>query len=154
MKISEDGTAHINIYSKGATEIGRYLSNFTRSPIETEDGHFESIEGYWYWLGCTHPDRDVLRDLYGYKAKQVGRDLGSPDWMDDETFKSKIKKALDIKIAGLPWDLVPQFYNKKLPFTHYYVYNNKIIDVPKAKWLIDHLEVLAASLPMTLSKRS
>jgi hypothetical protein len=46
-KSKDDGITHINIYSKGKTELGRWLSNFTYHPIETEDGKFDSVEGYW-----------------------------------------------------------------------------------------------------------
>ena len=46
-----DGITHINVYSKGKTTLGRWLTNFAHTPIDTIDGHFESIEGYWYWLG-------------------------------------------------------------------------------------------------------
>lgn len=34
----EDGITHINIYSKGKTDLGRMLSNFAKFPIETVDG--------------------------------------------------------------------------------------------------------------------
>ena len=44
-----DGMTHINVYSKGKTEIGRWLSNFAYSPIDLgNEGYFSSIEGYWY----------------------------------------------------------------------------------------------------------
>ena len=59
---STDGIDHINIYSKGKTSLGRWLSNFAKSPIETEDGHFDSIEGYWYWYWLSSKD-DTLRAL-------------------------------------------------------------------------------------------
>lgn len=66
-----DGETHINIYSRGATEIGRWLSNFSYSPIVTEDGSFNSIEGYWYWIQ-TH--NDSLRSLHGFSAKKIGKE--------------------------------------------------------------------------------
>ncbi len=137
----DDGKKHINIYSKGATELGRYLSNFTKAPIETEDGSFLSIEGYWYWLGCTHPDKEILRELYGFKAKQVGRELGSPDWLDTEIFRSKIKKAMFIKIQS-NGEMYEAFRASTLPFIHYYVYNNKICLVPEAHWITEEWERL------------
>ena len=37
-KPKDDGITHINIYSQGKTQLGRFLSNFEPSPIETEDG--------------------------------------------------------------------------------------------------------------------
>ena len=45
---AEDGITHVNVYSRGLTTLGRWLSNFAHCPIETEDGPFASIEGYWY----------------------------------------------------------------------------------------------------------
>ena len=69
---TEDGIDHINIYSRGHTELGQYLSNFAYTPIQTEDGRFYSIEGYWYWLN-THNDK--LRLLYGFKARSFGKEL-------------------------------------------------------------------------------
>ena len=47
---TEDGITHINIYSKGQTELGKMLSNFAKFPIQTVDGNFMSVEGYWYFL--------------------------------------------------------------------------------------------------------
>lgn len=29
----EDGITHINVYSKGATELGRLLTNFAHTPL-------------------------------------------------------------------------------------------------------------------------
>jgi len=68
MKFSrnDDGLSHINIYSKGMTELGRLLSNFANTPVNTpQDGKFTSIEGYWYWLLGKNDNREVLRTLHG-----------------------------------------------------------------------------------------
>lgn len=47
-----DGVTHINIYSKGKTQLGRVASNFAYFPFEIpNDGRFSSVEGYWHWLG-------------------------------------------------------------------------------------------------------
>lgn len=66
----EDGKDFINIYSKGKTSIGQWLSNFAHTPFKCEHGIFASIESYWYWLGC---EDDDLRNLYGWQAKTEGR---------------------------------------------------------------------------------
>lgn len=140
-----DGINHINVYSKGITPLGRWLSNFTFNPIITEDGYFASIEGYWYWLGCKN---DKLRRLYGFKAKQVGRELGANDWLETEEFKDKIRKAIKIKIQG----------NKKfqkllkestLPLVHYYEYKNKKVNVPQADWIIEEIIKIREELKCT-----
>lgn len=132
----DDGITHINIYSKGKTELGRFLTNFSYSPIETEDGHFDSVEGYWYWLSSKD---DNLRVLSGWEAKEYGRHVGGNDWLDGELFKSKIKKAIDLKLKSNPI-MEKNLFENILPLTHYYVYNNKKISVPKGKWIIEFLE--------------
>lgn len=135
MNPNTDGIDHINIYSKGQTELGRFLSNFAHSPIETEDGNFTSIEGYWYWLGCTHKNKDLLRGVYGYKAKQLGRDLRAEDWPSFDGFQDKISRAIVIKLDTYP-DYKEQLLNSTLPLVHYYTYGNNIIQVPEANWII------------------
>lgn len=106
-----DGVDHINVYSKGKTALGRFLTNFAYSPIITEDGPFQSIEGYWYWLGCKDDD---LRMVHGWEAKQLGRALGASDWQDTGTFKTKIMKAIEAKLDANPARLA-ELRASKLP---------------------------------------
>ena len=136
MNPKEDGVTHINIYSKGATELGRWLSNFAKVDIQTEDGPFRSIEGYWYWLSCKD---NQLRLLYGYKAKEYGRSVGAKDWLDDREFKDKICRALVIKLERMPLDF-KNLWLSSLPLTHYYTYGDKVIIPKDGQWLIDFLE--------------
>jgi hypothetical protein len=148
---NKDGITHINIYSQGKTELGRFLSNFTRVSVETEDGHFESIEGYWYWL--TSED-DNLRKLYGFQAKKYGREIGAQDWDDSDWFKDKIKKAIIEKIRSIP-EMHYEFMINKLPFDHYYVYNGKIRRPKECKWLIDwfnNLDILEIEYECSLPR--
>lgn len=125
----EDGITHLNTYSKGNTELGRFCSNFAYCPIETEDGHFDSIEGYWGWLGVSESNaqRDELRNLSGYKAKMFKDNLiagGNPGRKDAE-FQRKIRDAIHIKFqTKQARDLMNK--NKELlslPLCHYYVFN-------------------------------
>lgn len=142
-EVKNDGIDHVNIYSKGKTELGRILSNFYKRRFECEDGIFMSIEGYWYWLLCNNPDKDKLKELYGWKAKEVGRLLKCKDWPQekDTVFYGKILNALIIKSESL---LVRAFITmpktKKLPFTHYYVYNGFQVYPKNCEWLIDFWE--------------
>jgi len=133
--LNNDGITHINIYSKGKTELGRFLSNFTHYPFITEDGKFDSVEGYWYWLLSNSPEKDVLKTLHGYKAKETGRKLCKNEWYDEEIFKSKIKTAILIKINSE--DCYKSFIKNELPFDHYYVYGDKIVRPKEAQWIID-----------------
>jgi hypothetical protein len=131
------------VYSKGKTELGKWLTNFAHTPIDTVDGHFESIEAYWYWLGTTHPDKDTLRPLYGFRAKELGRQLKADDWQDSDDFKDKIRAAIAIKLKRNP-RMMDLLFNNSLPITHYYVYgenslNPKVIEPESGRWVIEYV---------------
>lgn len=134
-----DGKTHINVYSKGKTLIGRLLSNFALTPfVHPEDGEFNSVEGYWYWLGCKD---ERLRAVHGFEAKKIGREAGAPDWLDGEVFQNKIKKAITAKVLQNP-DIANKLVDTSLPFRHYYIYGDAIVEVPEGQWIIDFLEDL------------
>lgn len=143
----DDGITHINIYSKGETSLGQMLSNFYNniSDIKTKDGKFKSVEGYWYWLSieCDLKDKEILRTVYGFNAKKVGKQLVDKFGKRfDDDFENKIIRAI--------WDKVKQhtlLFDEKyrdLPFEHYYNYGGKIYDVKdKYLWMIGAIEKMA-----------
>ena len=130
-----NGVHHINIYSKGKTEIGRWLSNFTYCPIQTENGWFNSIEGYWYWIPTLI---DRLSDLHGFAAKKLGKESEKILDVSEEVFKSKICKALDLKLKTNPRWVAEQV---NLPLKHYYEYGGKRVETEKHHWIVEHLEM-------------
>lgn len=143
---SQDGINHINIYSKGKTELGRFLSNFTQSEINTPEGKFASIEGYWGYLGVKDvPQREQLRSLYGFKAKYTKKclmELYGGNF--DENFEEKIKNAILDKLEKNKAFLISQKHLFKLPFVHYYCFPDKVSGVQVVvdatndnKWWID-----------------
>lgn len=131
-----DGITHVNVYSKGRTTLGRFLSNFALSPITTEDGDFKSIEGYWYWLS-TGDDR--LRRMSGYQAKKLGRELRGKDWEESPEFKRKIISAISVKLLSNPHMLF-NLKSLEIPLAHYYVMGGKVIEPAGGAWVIDFLE--------------
>lgn len=133
----KDGVTHINIYSQAETELGIWLSNFTYSPITIpNDGEFNSIEGYWYWLFSKD---DRLRSLVGFAAKSLGRSLVvGYEKNVDEDFKDKIRLAIDIKLKSNK-EKMKEFYESSLPFCHYYSYDGKKKDA-RYEWIIEHIE--------------
>lgn len=137
----QDGKTHINIYSRGKTDLGRFLSNFTKHRIDTEDGKFDSIEGYWYWLGCKD---EKLRTLSGWEAKQYGRKVRAADWNNSEDFKRKICGAIENKIRNSKY--LNRFTNNDLPLEHYYVYGDKVVKPEEGKWVIEYLLKLRVEL--------
>jgi hypothetical protein len=137
---SKDGITHINVYSQGRTALGRFLSNWTHAEIITIDGKFQSVEGYWYWLGKRD---DRLRDMHGYEAKKFGKSLKEVTTLDPIEFKTRIKKAINYKITHSKF--LKEFTSSTLPFDHYYVFND-IAKNAGFRWIIEHLEKIRVKL--------
>ena len=118
---NNDGVDHINIYSRGKTELGRLLSNFAYSIFEhPRFGKFYSVEAYWYYLktGCQYYHE--LSRLYGAKAKATGKKyevVGCPD------FDFEIELALWCKVMQNP-HVKEQLKASTLALTHYYYYGS------------------------------
>lgn len=118
--VIDDGITHINIYSKGRTELGRLLSNFAHTPFKNEAiGSFQSIEGFWYWLS-TGRKHDELRELYGSAAKEFGRKLDKV-YVDD--FIANVENAIRLKIEQNE-RVCKLLKQSTLPFEHYYWYGS------------------------------
>ncbi len=149
--VDDDGELIINVYSKGRTELGRFLSNFELAPFHhPEFGHFSSVEAFWYWLksGKQH---DYLRRLYGMSAKSAGQRLpavplleGTSVYEQEQSaalFEEEICKAIRYKLEAHP-KMKALFVRSTLPFVHCYVYGDKVVHVPKHEWQMDFLESL------------
>lgn len=136
-----DGITHVNVYSQGLTNLGRWLSNFTQVRFVTEEGEFNSIEGYWYYLSCPeHPDKHLLQTAHGYEAKKLGRALRANDWVDDPKFKAKILDAIDMKLLCMPDNIKEEWLFKyPVPLVHYYLYGSRVVEVPQGDWIIEFL---------------
>jgi hypothetical protein len=130
---NQDGISHINIYSKGATEIGRFLSNFSDCHILVEEGYFRTIEGYWFWLS-TKDDR--FRKLPGWECKQLSKQLRAPEYPKDPEFHYKICKTIILKMTQSQWCLAELKKTYPLPLHHYYVVNNRVIVPKDGLWMI------------------
>lgn len=133
----DDGITHINVYSKGQTELGKLLSNWGNTPfVHYEYGKFKTVEGCWYWLITGN---EKLRDFHGYQAKQYGKEL--------EQIRSNPTKEELISIyqAKLYYNsfLIEELKKNKLPFKHYYVYENKVVEPKEWKWTIDYWTLLS-----------
>jgi len=142
----EDGKSHINVYSQGKTKLGQFLTNFALAPFSLPDhGKFNSVEALWYWLGCRHPDRDSLKPLHGFAAKKRGRELGAPDWVEDDLFKRTIKRAIYNKVFS-NIGMAIELKNSSLPLVHYYNYKGKVVEPEDGRWVIEFLTELRTRL--------
>lgn len=117
-----EGITHYNIYSKSRTELGRFLSHFQEHPMQTEDGYFACMEGYWYWLSRRD---ERLRQAVGYEAKRLGESLRCCELLTEHEFSHKIKAATIIKLETMPKHLLKELYTSRLPLIHAYVHQGK-----------------------------
>lgn len=122
-----DGIDHINVYSKGKTELGRLLSNFAYTPFKYNGVKFASVEGFWYWWIT---EQDSLKDLYGIRAKTEGRKYPP---IRLEPRKDQLEVVYYAKLRDNP-HIVDLLVESELPLTHYYVYRGKKVPVEKYEW--------------------
>lgn len=150
-----DGVTHINVYSKGKTELGRQLTNFALSPFVHPDfGKFNSVEGFWYWcgtLGGGFKKADLqrietLRELHGLKAKELGRELiRGMVWRDPEChpdheyFRELILEGIRCKLRQNR-NILTALTNSTLPLKHYYVFGDKVMEQQKYDWQIVEID--------------
>ena len=137
-----DGKTHINVYSRGNTELGRMLAHFAFSPfVHPYYGPFNCMEGFWYYIKAKKPD-DMLRTLVGHHAKEYGKNL---DHIRRPNFKELIVDANFHKVDQNA-RLRELMAESVLPFDHYYFYGpGKILIRPKGfEWLVQGFEDIRA----------
>lgn len=138
--LEEDGISHINIYSRGKTELGRFLSNFALSPfIHPKFGSFNTVEGFWHYLR-TGKKHECFRTLSGMDCKKISKQY---EKQDCDNFQRYIKEAILLKIeSNEKFKLLLK--ESTLPLTHYYYYGDessyKIVVPDNSKWLINYIE--------------
>lgn len=132
---TNDGVDHINIYSKGQTELGRMLSHFYSADINhPEFGYFMNMECFWHYLstGCQH---EGYRKMQPFKVKQLAKETPKVPRAD---FMEQIEIANKLKIVQHP-NILHLLCESTLPFEHYYVFGDPpIVRRPnEAQELID-----------------
>lgn len=139
----DDGITHINVYSRGKTELGQQLSHFAYSPFtHPELGFFTSVEGLWYFLK-TRDDR--LRDLYGFDAKVLGKQLPVVPKMREEDFHRFINLGNEAKLRQHP-AILAELGRSRLSLTHYYTAGGYITQPKDSEWILAHLERIRLEL--------
>lgn len=140
----KDGIDHINCYSKGATILGRWLSNFTKCYFVIDDIGFNSMEAAWYWFGLPDSEeRDDLRRLSGWAAKQAGRELRKRYEVTStaDEHQAFMKRCAAAKLAS-DFSMRQSFNRNTLPLKHYYDYGGKIVNSSSSDWLWSYYETL------------
>lgn len=160
---NDDGETHINVYSKGRTELGRVLTNFAETPFDhTEYGKFNSVEGLWYWV-LTGKVYEEFRELSGFPAKRLGKEVLNKNKdivkidKDSDVFKNDIKEGIRCKLRQNK-NIVKEMVKTDLPFVHYYwrgsLDNFEIKKMDKYDWIMDELEEIRAKTKVWLSNKN
>lgn len=138
-----DGKTHINVYSRGATAIGRALSHFYQAPFQhPELGYFCSVEGLWYYLKTLD---ESLRDLAGFEAKKIGRELPIVQVLPPAEFQRLINLGNEAKIQQNP-EILEALGATSLPLTHYYVTKGYGAKPAESEWILAHLEMVRLAI--------
>lgn len=151
-----DGRDHINIYSKGHTELGRALSHFSNYPVTIYGTPYRTLESFWYhtllneiWATGICSDAslaDALKSdfamLSAFEAKSVGKGLLKrlgldplkilpidPELGVTPHFKEVFTHAMQERVRQHPHLVKLLKESGVLPFTHYYYYG--AIENPK-----------------------
>lgn len=129
----KDGIDHINVYSKGRTELGRLLTNFAHTPFEHPSrGHFESMEGYWYYV-ATGEQHEELRTVHGSHAKALGKTFEKVERIG---FEMAIKTGIRSKLIQHP-NILCGLLDNELPLAHYYVFGSQVKQAGY-EWILDY----------------
>lgn len=137
-----DGVEHINIWAKGATWLGKFLSHRTLCELNLPEGRFLCVSAYWYHLTCKEDSR--LSHVNGWETELLAAQLTAlpkKQQLPAAELQAKIKKALDAKIKWSDyWQ--EEFTESELPFLHYYLdaEGNVVDESRKYRWLLNHLE--------------
>ena len=118
---ANDGITHINVYSRGKTELGKLLSNFSHTPFKLDKfGEFASVEAFWYWYFSDTNNNDI-RKLHGTQAKFLGQRLmegKKPEILEID--EQVIIAAIYTKLDQNPY-IIDMLVQNDLPLAHYYV---------------------------------
>ena len=140
-----DGIDHINVYSRGATALGRALSNLSDCNIEHPYfGHFRTLEGLWFYMKTGFKD-DSFRIVKGMTARDQGKRMPSDYY---PLFSKMFKLGMLEKLERNP-QLQRDLIENELPLAHYYVYHTKVIIQDRHQWQLDYWALLRSALKNT-----
>jgi hypothetical protein len=139
---SEDGVSHVNVYTRGATVLGRGLSNLSDCNIEHPYfGHFRTLEGLWYYMKTGFAD-DSFRIIKGLRARELGKKMPSKLYpLFNKMFKLGMLEKLDRNPT-----LQKQLKENDLPLAHYYVYSDRVQPLTHHQWQLDFWQLLRTAL--------
>ena len=137
-----DGKTHINIWAKGSTFIGKFLSPRTLCELNMPEGRFLCVAAYWYYLTSKEDRR--LNHCYDWETELLATQLTplpKKQQLPAVELQTKIKKAFDQKIKWSEY-WKEEFTESTLPFLYYHIdaEGNVVDESRKYRWLLNHLE--------------
>lgn len=146
LSAEQDGINHINIYSKGKTNLGKRLTNMHHFTFRYDNIEFISVEQAWHFYKfCGYPEiaNKVLQFKNSFECLKFARDNkqeDSAEHVQTPIFQQLMKDVIRTRIE-CDIELQNMLRNSWLPFEHYYVYGDKIQDQRnKYEWLLDIFE--------------
>lgn len=128
---------YLNAYSQSNDRLGYLLSNFANTPFDHPvHGHFESVEGWWYWYG--RGNDETLRNMYGWSAKKYGNKLTITIKND---FVEQLESVLDCKIRTSK-EILDLLEINKLPIVHYLNYGGSNVWPKRTEFILTLTKVL------------
>jgi hypothetical protein len=154
----EDGVTHINVYTKGATDLGRFLTNMSHTPFDYTDRHgttfkLLNVEQYWYYMklkdlvqGADILQLDSIFKLNGFQAKKFGQAMQKnynlhDSHVDLNQFRLDILRCIQAKILAYP-EFARMLADSTLPFKHYYVYAGRVTELPQYDWILKGIVII------------
>jgi len=142
-----DGVTHVNIYSKSKTKLGRSLSHFSNFSFEINNMKFENFEGYYFYILLkeyfkkfdykvpkyfttflqTYQGSEIRKTVLEFIKINKIKQNELIKIKNSEIFKSQIIQGLKERLKQNKI-LLQMLKENDLPFKHYYVYGDKIID--------------------------
>jgi hypothetical protein len=143
---ANDGTDHINVYTKGKTHLGRALCNPSDCNIEHPYfGHFRTLEGLWFYMKTGFVD-DEFRLIKGLAAREKGKGMPSRHY---GPFSKMFKLGMLEKLQRNP-ELQKELMENELPLAHYYVKGDGTpIPLSRHQWQLDFWTLMRSALVNT-----
>lgn len=156
-----DGLDHINVYSRGKTLLGKYLSNFARTPVMISTLRFASVESWWFYkkmkninakytadklysrIPFSSEDLGIVQNLIGVDAKYFFNQkvkainyLKSEDLDYAEPTPEQVEAVFRLKV-NQNTEVRRLLKESTLPFAHYYEMHGHKVNADKYLYMAD-----------------
>ena len=139
-----DGQDHINIWEKGQTKLGQFLSHGSHSPFHHPVlGMFNNVESFWHYIRSQERD-DRIRTMNNIGAKKFSTQLHT---VKVPNFYAIIMDTNYIKLKEYP-EMLTLFKENELPLEMYFIYKDKGVRIRPsfAVWVLEGFKEIKKAL--------